>query len=77
MKTATDLNDRGAYIVAFTDIEGVKAVAKSVIDMPTLPEDEQTVCYLVAMQKWVATYCETRGLNPDSPRNLNKVTITK
>ena len=77
VKTATDLNERGAYIVAFTDIEGVKAVAKSVIDMPSLPENEQTVCYLVAMQKWVATYCETRGLNPDSPRNLNKVTITK
>ena len=63
--------------MAFTDIDEVKKVATTVIDMPTIPEDEQTVCYLVAMQKMVATYCETRGLNPDNPRNLNKVTITK
>lgn len=74
---AKDLAEKGAYLVAFTDIDEVKAVSKSVVDMPSLPENEQTVCYLVAMQKYVATYCEARGLNPDSPRNLNKVTITK
>ena len=74
---AKNLADKGAHIIAFTDIDEVKAVASQVIDMPTLAENEQTVCYLVAMQKMVATYCETRGLNPDSPRNLNKVTITK
>jgi glucosamine--fructose-6-phosphate aminotransferase (isomerizing) len=75
--SAKNLAEKGAKIVAFTDIDEVKKVATTVIDMPAIPEDEQTVCYLVAMQKMVATYCETRGLNPDSPRNLNKVTITK
>ena len=63
--------------MSFTDIPEVKQVSKMVVDMPTLPENEQTVCYLVAMQKFVATYCEARGLDPDNPRNLNKVTITK
>lgn len=77
VSTAENLADKGAYIIAFTDIDDVKKVAGQVIDMPTIPEDEQTVAYLVAMQKYVATYCEARGLNPDSPRNLNKVTITK
>ena len=74
---AENLAEKGAHIIAFTDIDEVKAVAGQVIDMPTLAENEQTVAYLVAMQKMVATYCEARGLNPDAPRNLNKVTITK
>ena len=77
ISTAKNLADKGAHIIALTDIDEVKAVASQVIDMPHIPEDEQTVCYLVAMQKLVATYCEERGLNPDAPRNLNKVTITK
>ncbi|MBR2955764.1 MAG: SIS domain-containing protein [Clostridia bacterium] len=74
---AKDLASKGAHLVSFTDIPEVKQVSKMVVDMPTLPENEQTVCYLVAMQKFVATYCEARGLDPDNPRNLNKVTITK
>ena len=77
ISTALNLTEKGAKLVAFTDIDEVKAVATIVIDMPTIPENEQTVCYLVAMQRMVATYCEARGMNPDSPRNLNKVTITK
>ncbi len=74
---AKDLVERGAHLVAFTDIPEVKEVASLTVDMPEIPTDEQTVVYLVAMQKFVATYCEARGLNPDAPRNLNKVTITK
>ncbi len=77
VSTAKDLASRGAHLVAFTDINEVKEVAGMVVDMPTFPENEQTVAYLVAMQKFVATYCEARGLNPDAPRNLNKVTITE
>ncbi len=76
ISVAKDLKQRGAYLVAFTDIPEVKAVADITIDMPTVAEDEQTVVYLVAMQKFVALLCDAKGLNPDSPRNLNKVTIT-
>lgn len=74
---ARNLADKGASLIAFTDIDEVKAVSSTVVDMPATTEDEQTICYLVAMQKFVATYCEARGFNPDCPRNLNKVTITK
>lgn len=76
ISVASNLSEKGARLMAFTDIDEVKEVATTVIDMPTIPEEQQTVAYLVAMQKMVATYCEARGLNPDNPRNLNKVTIT-
>ncbi len=73
---ARDLKAKGAYLVAFTDIDDVKAVADFVVDMPTVAEYSQTVVYLVAMQRFVALLCDAKGLNPDAPRNLNKVTIT-
>lgn len=73
---ARDLKEKGAYLVAFTDIDDVKAVADFTVDMPTVADYEQTVVYLVAMQRFVALLCDAKGLNPDAPRNLNKVTIT-
>lgn len=76
ISVARNLAEKGAKLVALTDIDEVKAVATTVIDMPSIPENEQTICYLVAMQRMVATYCEARGFDPDNPRNLNKVTIT-
>lgn len=73
---ARDLKAKGAYLVAFTDIDDVKAVSDFVVDMPSVEEYSQTVVYLVAMQRFVALLCDAKGLNPDAPRNLNKVTIT-
>lgn len=73
---ARDLKAKGAYLVVFTDIDDVKAVSDFVVNMPSVAEYSQTVVYLVAMQRFVALLCDAKGLNPDAPRNLNKVTIT-
>lgn len=76
VSAAADLKAKGAYLVAFTDINEVAAAADLTFKMPFTEEKEQTVVYLVAMQRFVESLCHTLGLNPDAPRNLNKVTIT-
>ncbi len=73
---AKDLINKDAYLIAFTDIKEVEEISNIAVKMPTVLEEEQTVVYLVAMQRFVASLCQTLGLNPDAPRNINKVTIT-
>lgn len=76
IEVVRDLKHKDAYVVAFTDIDEVKSLADFTVEMPTVAEYEQTVVYLVAMQRFVALLCDAKGLDPDAPRNLNKVTIT-
>ncbi len=77
VKVAKDLSEKGAFLVIFSDMDDLKQYSKLFIKMPTVTEEETSVCYLVKMQQFVEKLCVSKGLSPDTPRNLNKITITK
>lgn len=79
----------GAETLAIADaghpaLEHLRSLAHDVIVIPDqmlceqpLPEDVLTpIPYIVPMQLFAAYLAESKGLNPDQPRTLNKVTKT-
>lgn len=77
VNTVKDLKDKGAFLIVFSDSNDFAESADSLIKMPSVSEAETAIVYTVKMQQFVAALCEKKGLSPDNPRNLNKVTITK
>jgi glucosamine--fructose-6-phosphate aminotransferase (isomerizing) len=74
---ATRLSLLGANIVAFTDIKEVQDIAAHHFAMPTMRGMETPFVYTLAIELYAAYFAESLGFNPDAPRNLKKVTITK
>ncbi len=67
----------GANVVAFTDIKEILDTAEHALKMPTVHSLAAPFIYTLAMQLYVAHMADVLGKNPDAPRNLKKVTITK
>ena len=66
----------GANLTAFSNIPEVLACAKNAIEMPSADMLEAPVLYGVAASLLALNIGLAKGLNVDTPRNLNKVTIT-
>ena len=66
----------GANLTAFSNIPEVLACAKNAIEMPSADMLEAPVLYGVAVSLLALNIGLAKGLNVDTPRNLNKVTIT-
>lgn len=67
----------GANLIAFTDIKDIQYVASDFIAMPKVDAEMQPLLYAAAVQLFSEKLSTQKGLNPDVPRNLKKVTITK
>lgn len=74
---AARLNLLGANITALTDIKGIIDIADHHIKMPHTDFITSTVLYGSAVHMLVMHMAVAKGLQPDTPRNLKKVTITK
>jgi glucosamine--fructose-6-phosphate aminotransferase (isomerizing) len=74
---AARLNLLGANITALTDIKDLLNIADNSIKMPHSDFMTSTVLYGSAVHMLVMNMAIAKGLHPDSPRNLKKVTITK
>jgi glucosamine--fructose-6-phosphate aminotransferase (isomerizing) len=74
---ATRLNLLGAKIVAFSDIKDVLNISDIKIKMPPCTRWDANLVYAMAAQLFAEHMSVRLGLNPDSPRNLKKVTITR
>lgn len=73
---ATRLSLLGANIISFTDIPKIKEISSHCFEMPTMQSLENPFIYTAAIQLYAASLASVLGLNPDKPRNLQKVTIT-
>ncbi len=73
---AENLKSMGAYLVVITDNEPLYPTADCVLSLPRLDEEEAPFACTVKIQQFVEALCVKKGLNPDSPRRLEKVTIT-
>jgi glucosamine--fructose-6-phosphate aminotransferase (isomerizing) len=67
-----------APLVALTDQPDLKTVADAVLSVPgDVPEWLSPVTSVVAGQLWAHALTRARGLDPDAPRGLAKVTLTR
>jgi len=74
---ATRLQLLNANVLTFSDNDDLLDLATYGVKMPTMDNLSSTVGYSVAMHLFAIALSEKKGLNPDAPRNLKKVTITK
>lgn len=74
---ATRANLLGANVYAFSDIPEVVNIANVSVKMPEADYMTATFTYAMAIHLYCLNLAIEKGLNPDTPRNLKKVTITK
>ncbi len=67
----------GANVYAFSDIPEVLNIANVGVKMPEADFMTATFTYAMAIHLYSLNLAIEKGLNPDTPRNLKKVTITK
>lgn len=67
----------GANVYAFSDIPDVLNIANVAIKMPPADFITSTLTYAMAIHIFCLNLAGEKGLNPDLPRNLKKVTVTK
>ncbi len=73
---ADDLRDLGARTVAIGGDAGFRSIAGIAVDGPDLPERVAPIGLVVPGQLVVEAFARSRGLDPDAPRSLSKVTET-
>jgi glucosamine--fructose-6-phosphate aminotransferase (isomerizing) len=82
LKLAVDLRARNAELVIFSSEPGILDLATVAVELPSpvaegvVGEAVSPLIYAVAGQAFAHGVCITKGLNPDQPRGLRKVTLT-
>ncbi|MDE6758012.1 MAG: SIS domain-containing protein [Clostridia bacterium] len=76
IEMAKRVSNLGANLTAFSNIPEVLACANNKIVMPNADTFEAPVLYGTAVSLLALNIGLAKGLNVDTPRNLNKVTIT-
>ena len=72
------LERRGAEIIAITDDEALGKRARVRLPLPGgMEEWVSPIAAVVPGQLWAVALARTRGLDPDEPRGLSKVTETR
>lgn len=74
---ATRAKVLGASVYAFSDIPEVLNISNVSVKMPEADYITATLTYAMAIHLFCLNLSIEKGLNPDAPRNLKKVTITK
>ncbi len=70
------LKDTGCDITVFSDDEALCAEADSFVLTPSAPDSVSPFIYVAAAQLFALSLAEAKGLNPDAPRGLKKITVT-
>lgn len=74
---ATKLLERKAELMVFSDDEEMLRLARVPMRVPfSIPDELAPIAYVVYGQLFAYYLAKTRGLNPDRPRALRKVTRT-
>lgn len=78
LELALKLHERAAEMVIFSRSPEVLEMAKTPIQIPVeMDELISPLVYIVAGQLWACHLSRARGQNPDKPRGLSKVTLTR
>jgi glucosamine--fructose-6-phosphate aminotransferase (isomerizing) len=72
------LRDRGADVLVLSDSAAIRSVAsRSIALPPNVPEWLRPIVSIVPGQLYAYHLTRARGLDPEAPRNLSKVTLTR
>jgi glucosamine--fructose-6-phosphate aminotransferase (isomerizing) len=75
---AHKLEERSAEMIVFAHSDAILKLATRPIKIAgTVDEMLSPILYIVPGQLWACRLAGARGLNPDSPRGLSKVTLTR
>jgi glucosamine--fructose-6-phosphate aminotransferase (isomerizing) len=78
MDMATDLQSRGAELMIVSNSAAAHSLASALLPFAnTLPEWLSPIAAIVPGQLLALRLALARGLNPDQPRGLHKVTLTR
>jgi glutamine---fructose-6-phosphate transaminase (isomerizing) len=78
LSVAAMAHERGARVIAITDSAAVGAQAEVALPLPPGgPEWLSPIEAVVPGQLWVQALAAARGLTPDAPPGLSKVTLTR
>lgn len=69
--------EQGGPLVALSDREELLAQADVALALPATPEWLSPLVAIVPGQLWALALSLSRGLDPDTPRGLSKVTLTR
>ncbi len=73
----SQLRDRGADLLVLSDSTAIRAVGtRSIALPPNIPEWLRPIVSIVPGQLYAYHLTRARGLDPEAPRNLTKVTLT-
>jgi len=75
--SAEELKELGAHLTIFSDSDELLSLADTPIKMPETDFYSAPIVYAVKMQQFVEKTAIKLGINPDQPRNLKKITLTK
>lgn len=73
---ATDLRNRGAELLVISDAEELLALAHTRLPLTPTPEWLSPISAILPGQILALHLAQAKGLNPDAPRGLHKVTKT-
>lgn len=71
------VRERSARLIAISDDEDILAQAEIALRLPTMPEWISPIPGVVAGQLFAGALAHLNRLDPDRPRGLNKVTLTR
>ena len=78
VELALKLRERGAEMVIIAHSSEILELATRPLPIQTVIEELLSpLLYIVPGQLWAYHFARTRGLNPDKPRGLSKVTLTR
>lgn len=78
IQLAAEMRERGAHVLLAAPID--EAVANVIVDLPIVPAPHPLLDPISAIQSFyplVEALARARGRNPDEPRFLSKVTLTR
>jgi glucosamine--fructose-6-phosphate aminotransferase (isomerizing) len=77
LKMLRSVREKGGDVLLFTAIDGMDDAGATVVKLPGSNFVEGVFSASVAMQLFACKLSLARGIDPDSPRGLSKVTITR
>lgn len=78
VELALKLRERSAELIVCAHSEEILALANKPLKLPVaIDELLSPLLYIVPGQMWAYYLARTRGQNPDKPRGLSKVTLTR
>ena len=78
VELALKLREREAELVVFARAEEIRGIATRALTVPVeMDERLSPLLYIVPGQLWACHLAVARGHNPDKPRGLSKVTLTR